>query len=171
MVTLKHINTFDIYDDVWEGMTPEEKIEKINKKIDFMLQRMDMMIDERINIKLGEKGFEEFLVMKTKAFMHARIDDMVRLVVAETVARMNKNINEELKITKALCQSIDSEIKHTIREMDCSYEGDKKIETLLGTHIQKFLTTDKRGKKEIKFLIKTTEREEDKLGLQTIWED
>ena len=117
-----------------------ERLDSLERKHDFMLSRLNTVVDEQVRLRLNDEGFRMFLVDTTKSFIHAHMDDIIRLVVKETILRLNKNIKVELNITKELCYSIDSNIKHTIRDLDCSYDSDKAVERVLDKHISNVLS-------------------------------
>jgi len=146
--------------------TTGTRLDKIEAKLNFMGKRMGIIINQRVNEILTEKGMEDFLIEITRNFIHNNFDAMVRMVVEETVARMNKNIKNELEITKALCGSIDDEVKKTIRSMDCSYATDKLIEEKLSAHINQFLKS-KRVDNEVLLVTEDTTPEANYLDVDS----
>jgi hypothetical protein len=114
-----------------------DDIRILNNKIEHINERMFNMIKEDIKFALNEEGFKNFLISTTKEFIRDNFKELIEKVTKETIARLNKNINQELIITKSLCYSIDTEIKHTIRNLDTSAHTDHLIKNKIDEHINR----------------------------------
>jgi hypothetical protein len=117
-----------------------KEVEELKAKNEILLKRMDTMINERISIRLSNEGFMLYLTQTTKEFIKINLEGFVNKIVTETInttlKKLNKKIDYDYKITKELCQSIDEEIKHTIRKLDTSAHTDNIIKEEFKKHLE-----------------------------------
>jgi len=115
----------------------------IESEVDTKLKNKDLkkVVGEVIEIKLEELEFNLLL----------------EKIIRKILNRMNNLFKEEYKVAKKLCLSIDTEIKHTLRDLPISYSTEeiikKKIdcffEDIKGTLIKdenKLLIENKKNK-------------------------
>ena len=144
----------------------EERISDLEFAHKKLLNQMSKIIEEEVNMKvkssLEQEGFKQFLIETTKKFLKQQFTDFVRSVVKETLESMNKKIKDETKVARALCQSIDEDVKHLTRGLDLSYEMDKRIEKMIIDRTDEFFNALRIGTPEnINLKIEQLEFKED----------
>lgn len=128
-----------------ENKTEQEKlreeVDDLKLKIDFMLKRMNITIKQEVKKNLQDEQIKTIIyeLIRGELQKEHKFDDIVTIIIQKTLMRMQDSIKKELKYTKALCYSIDSEIKHLIRGNNFSYETDKKIEEMISQRIMTYL--------------------------------
>lgn len=130
---------------------------ELDEKIDYMLKRIDMIVNEKVNIKLSDEGFKLFLIKTTKDFVKANMDEIIKKVISETLHRLHNKIKIDAEITKKLCLSIDDEIKNVIKNNETSYSTDIIIEREIRKYIKNFNDTLKIENGRVTFLIENNE--------------
>lgn len=127
-----------------------ERLTSVELKLDFMMKRMQSVINEEIDIKLSEKGFKEFLFNTTSKYIQDNFKDIMSEVINKTLKSFNKRISEQAEITKDLTLSIDKDIKFALRRLDLSYSSDVFIEKYLreelDKHFDKIMINNKNSK-------------------------
>ena len=66
----------------------------------------------------------------------------IRAAIQEILQRVNKQLHHELRITKDLCLSIDSDIKHVFAKLPITYQSEKKIIDVVKNRITKIVETN-----------------------------
>ena len=85
-------------------------------------------IEQEVMMQFSDEGVRNIIRTKLEdELKSARIMEVVEMVVNKTIHGMNNHIRDELQTTKQLCYSIDSEIKHVLRDAPISYDTEQKI--------------------------------------------
>jgi len=123
--------------EIFENM---EFLEKFKKHI-------FTAIDTTITRKMNEVGLSEHMETIARNVTKEVFQGVIRTVVHEVVGSMNKTLNYELKVSKELCYSIDSEIKHVMMGSGNSPTTDELIKKRINETVDKL--TDKLMTKQI----------------------
>ena len=138
---MEEINTNGKYQEDIKGVNKTvyknyaKEIDDLSNKINFMEKRMNLMINEKIDIKFEGIGFKEFIINSAKKVIKESTQDIIIKIIKETLNKLKQEIKITNKISRSLCLSIDDDIKNTIRSLDCSYNTDKMVEASIDKHI------------------------------------
>jgi len=80
---------------------------------------------------LNKQGLNIFIRSEIKKIINEELKDFIFQIVKNVVANVNKKLSYELSITKKIAYSIDSEIKHTCRNLDVCYTEEQNIKNLV----------------------------------------
>jgi len=84
-------------------------------------------IESEIKLQLAKKGIQEVITDKITDIMSYKMSDIIKEVVTSTLGRINRKLEYDLKRTKDLTLSIDTEIKSTMHHLPVSYNTEKLI--------------------------------------------
>lgn len=107
----------------------------LEKKVDFIHQRLTKVIQEELKIALSREGFKDYLANMVKEYLSTHFSSLFQQVAQQTVNRTVQRLKYEHKITKDLCHSINDDVKQVIRELDCSPTTDEVIKNKIGSVI------------------------------------
>jgi flagellar biosynthesis/type III secretory pathway protein FliH len=135
----------------------KEEISLLNQKIDFMVKRTSKQVKEEVTERLNEEGFRQYLTEFVVSYLKAHIAELFAQVSMQTIAKINNNIKNELKLTRDLCYSIDMDIKHTLRELPISHHTEKIISDRIELTIRDMIG---KGTKQIGFELDSSSQSE-----------
>lgn len=109
----------------------KQEATQIFEKAEFIKEfkkSLHRFIEEEIRVALSQQHLTEVIVTKLKQILKDRLWDIINVVTEAVVKDTNRRLKQEHQVSKELAYSIDSTIKHTIRNHNLSYNTDKIIE-------------------------------------------
>ncbi len=114
----------------------EERMKALLENMDFVKkveEDMNKKLENRLRDILSNEEITNNIIRITKDEIKSNLSENIKTVVKQILSSISKKLRYELNITKDLCYSIDSEIKHVTRDNEISYELGKRIETRINT--------------------------------------
>ncbi len=109
----------------------EEKMLSIFENMDFVRKvKSDMIntLNSKLKSILSDEKISETIIEITKREIKDNLSDNIKTVVNQILSSISKRLRQELNVTKELTCSIDSEIRHVMRNNQISYELGKRVE-------------------------------------------
>lgn len=128
----------------------QREIERSQIKVDFgeeFQEKLREWIKEEVRCQICDNSIhkytEDMIIDKIKTQFNTICKDIANVVLS----RMNKELRREYAVTKKLCYSIESEIKHTLQRLPTTVEHDEKIRDIISNFDVGQITQleDKRG--------------------------
>lgn len=126
-------NEFDVLEKLaLKNMKHEAEQIFLNMKfLDKFNKKVVTQIEQEIRQQLSEKGIRKTISLLISDITTQHLKPVIKLTIEETLKTMNTDLKRQAQITKELCQSIDSNIKHTLMKSPISYESEKAVINLL----------------------------------------
>ena len=81
-------------------------------------------IDQEVKSSLSESHLGEVIKEKIKYILKDSLKDIIANVVKEVVEQTNRKLKSEYEVAKELSYSVESMIKHTLRDSPISYNNE-----------------------------------------------
>jgi len=99
-------------------------------------------IEQEVRSALSEHKMQELITAKIKYILKEKLKDIINTVVKEIVTQTNKKLTKEYDIAKELSYSIESTIKHTLRDSPISLASEELIKEKIMGLLNKVKITD-----------------------------
>lgn len=118
----------------------EDRLRKLESKMDFIHNRMFQMVKEEVRSVLSEEGFRDYLFTIAGEFVKSEIQNIISSIIKDVFRKQTKLFKEQNQRVQDLALSIDESTKKIIREIDCSHITQKIIKDKIGNVFDKIET-------------------------------
>lgn len=78
------------------------------------------LIEDEIRVSIKNASLHEYLHSITAQYVKDKVKPITEIVVEKIVKDLNRKFRKDYEVTKELCYSIDSEMRHTMKRLPIS---------------------------------------------------